>query len=68
MEEQTFEAALAELEAIVTRLEEGELALDEAIALYEKGRTLAAYCAGRLDDAKMKVEQLAQTGEIVPVE
>ena len=58
MEALSFEQALAELEAIVTRLEKGEGALDDAIAAYERGAELKQHCQKKLDEARMKVEKI----------
>jgi exodeoxyribonuclease VII small subunit len=57
----TFEEALAKLEETVHRLEEGNLPLDEAVALFEEGTRLAALCNQQLDGAELKVKQLVQT-------
>ena len=54
----SFEDALAELEATVRQLEEGNLPLTEAIALYERGMGLAQQCSDLLDGAQLQVEQL----------
>ena len=54
----SFEDALAELEATVRQLEEGNLPLTEAIALYERGMRLAQQCSDLLDAAQLQVEQL----------
>jgi exodeoxyribonuclease VII small subunit len=62
-EERTFEQAQAELEQIVERLEKGEASLDEALALWEKGEQLYAFCRERLDTAEGKVEELARRVE-----
>jgi exodeoxyribonuclease VII small subunit len=62
-EEQTFEQAQAELEQIVERLEKGEASLDEALALWERGELLYAFCRARLDSAQGKVEELARRVE-----
>jgi exodeoxyribonuclease VII small subunit len=56
--ELSFEEALEELEAVVQRLEEGDLRLDETIALYERGVWLAQRCNDALDAAELRVEQL----------
>ena len=56
--EMGFEQALAELEAVVARLEDDDLSLEEAIALFERGQALLAHCQGRLDAAQLKVRQL----------
>ena len=57
--EPTFEQAQAELEQIVERLERGQVPLDEAIALWERGEQLHAFCRAKLDTAQGKVEELA---------
>jgi exodeoxyribonuclease VII small subunit len=61
--EQTFEQAQAELERIVERLEHGQASLDEALALWERGEELYAFCRQRLDAAHGKVEELAHRVE-----
>ena len=62
-DEQTFEQAQAELEQIVDRLKKGEASLDEALALWERGEQLYAFCRQRLDSAQGKVEELARRVE-----
>jgi exodeoxyribonuclease VII small subunit len=59
----SFESAQRELEQIVQRLESGETALDEAIALWERGEELYRFCLGKLDSAQGKIEQLASRVE-----
>lgn len=54
----TFEQAFAELEALVQQLEAGQLALEESLALFERGQALAARCGVLLDSAELKVKQL----------
>ncbi|HNT74921.1 MAG TPA: exodeoxyribonuclease VII small subunit [Anaerolineae bacterium] len=56
--ELSYEQALAELEDIVAQLEGGTLALDETVALYQRGRNLAAHCQRLLDGVDLKVRQL----------
>lgn len=53
-----FEAALAQLEALVERMEGGDLGLDESIAAYERGAALARVCQQRLDAAEHQVSVL----------
>ena len=60
--EMSFEEAFAELEATVTRLERGDLSLEESITLFERGQALAAHCGQRLDTAELKVRQLLPDG------
>ncbi len=62
-EEPSFEAAQRELEQIVQRLESGETALDEAIALWERGEELYRFCLRKLDSAQGKIEELASRVE-----
>lgn len=59
LEELSFEQAFHELEETVHRLEEGDLTLDEAIGLYERGMHLARRCSNALDAAELQVEQLS---------
>ncbi len=59
----SFEEAFKELEGIVRRLEEGGLTLDESIALFERGMKLAEHCGQKLDEAELKVSQLAPSDE-----
>lgn len=54
----SFEAALAELESIVRKLEEGETSLDDAIGAYERGARLKKHCQDKLDQAKMRVDKI----------
>jgi len=58
MAEKKFENALKELEQIVEQLEDGELPLDDALKLFEKGIKLSQFCSAKLDDAEQKVELL----------
>lgn len=53
-----FDKALDELRAVVSRLEEGGLPLEESIALYERGAALHDHCAGLLDSAELRVQRL----------
>lgn len=54
----SFEDALRELETIVTSLERGDVSLDDAIKAFERGTQLKAHCQARLEEARMKVEQI----------
>lgn len=66
--EMPFEEAMAALEAVVTQLERGDVALEQSIALYERGAALKAHCAGKLKDAEEKVELIrAAEGRAVGV-
>jgi len=58
MAKKKFEDALKELESIVQKLEDADLPLDEALALFEDGIKLSRYCTQKLDEAEKKVEIL----------
>ncbi len=55
----SFEQALAELEAIVQRLERGQLDLEGSIKAYERGTELRRHCAAKLKEAELRVEKLS---------
>ena len=61
-----FEAAIAELEGIVKKLEEGELALEASLQLYERGVHLSRYCHARLEEAERRIEILNERGQLRP--
>jgi len=54
----SFEKALDELEGIVDRLERGDVALEESIAIYERGEALRARCDALLKAAELKIEKI----------
>jgi exodeoxyribonuclease VII small subunit len=58
VENLSFEAALAELEDIVSRLEQGEVDLEDSIALYERGNALKAHCEKKLKGAEARLEKI----------
>ncbi len=59
-----FEAAIAELETTVKQLEEGDLPLEKALELYERGVHLSRYCHARLEEAERRIEILDERGEL----
>ena len=61
-----FEAAIAELETIVKKLEEGDLTLERSLELYERGVTLSRYCHARIEDVERRIELLNERGELKP--
>ena len=61
-----FETAIAELEAIVKKLEEGDLALEASLQLYERGVHLSRFCHARLEEAEKRIEILNERGELKP--
>lgn len=63
VDELTYEEALAELEQIVSTLEEEQGQLEAAIKLFERGQALAARCGMLLEAAELKVKQV--TGDVI---
>ena len=61
-----FESAIAELETIVKRLEDGDLALEKSLELFERGVQLSRFCHARLEEAERRVEILTERGEVKP--
>jgi exodeoxyribonuclease VII small subunit len=57
--ERSFEELRQELEEVVARLERGDVAVDEAIALFRRGEELYRACVERLQAAELKIEALA---------
>ena len=58
-----FESALTELEAIVRKLEDGNLTLEKSLELFERGVELSRFCHTRLEEAEQRVETLTDRGE-----
>ena len=59
-----FEAAIAELEGIVKKLEDGDLTLEQSLELYERGVRLSRYCHARLEEAERRIEVLDEKGDL----
>lgn len=55
----SYEAARDELRQIVTRLEQGEVPLDQTLALWQRGQNLLTRCRAVLDDAQKRIDQAA---------
>ena len=66
VEQMSFEAAMAELEEVVGRLEGGEVPLADSIALYERGDALRKRCEALLREAEQKVEQITTDADGTP--
>ena len=64
----SFEQAYAQLEDTVQKLEGGNLSLEETIALYQAGMSLAKRCSQQLDEAELSIKRLTPSGEMVEFE
>ncbi len=67
VEEMSFEQAMAELEHVLGQLERGDVALDQSIALYERGAALKARCETKLKEAEEKVAAITLDADGAPV-
>ncbi len=75
IEKLSFEAALAELETLVAKMEAGKMPLEELIAAYEHGASLSRHCRAKLDRLQRRIELIVngsdpetKTPETVPFE
>ena len=59
-----FEAALTELDAIVTKLEDGDIPLEQSLQLFERGVQLSRFCHARLEEAERRIEILNERGQL----
>lgn len=57
--EPSFEQLYTELETTIEKLEAGNLALEDALALYERGVELSRQCSAMLDRAELRIQELA---------
>ena len=62
VDEMSFEEAMKELEQVVGQLERGDVALEQSIALYERGAALKARCEAKLKEAEEKVAKITLDG------
>ncbi len=67
-ESQTFEQRLKRLDEIVSRMERGDVPLEEALSLFEEGTALVGSCSKLLDEAELKVLQLTKGADGTPQE
>ncbi len=58
VDKMSFEEAMAELDQVVSKLERGDVPLDNSIALYERGALLKARCEAKLKEAEEKIAQI----------
>ena len=64
----SFEASLGRLEQIVSQMERGDVALEQALSLFEEGTNLIRTCTKQLDEAEMQVVRLMKGSDGAPVE
>ena len=58
---QSFESSFAQLQDVISKLENADLPLEEAIKLYEEGKRLSKLCAQILESAQLRVSTLSES-------
>ncbi|MCB1516426.1 MAG: exodeoxyribonuclease VII small subunit [Hyphomicrobiaceae bacterium] len=66
IKDMSFEAALSELEGIVSKLESGQAPLQESITIYERGEALKAHCEALLKAAEARIEKITLSKDGTP--
>ena len=65
---ESFESAMEQLETLISRMESGDLSLDESLKAFEKGVHLTRFCQDQLQKAELKVQELNSKGEFVEID
>lgn len=65
---QTFEQSITRLDAIVKQMEQGNVPLEQALALFKEGIELVQKCSGMLDSAELQVVRLMKSADGSPAE
>ena len=65
---ESFESAMEQLEILVSKMESGDLSLEESLKAFEKGVYLTRFCQDRLQKAELKVQELISKGEIIKID
>ncbi len=58
----SYEAAYDELQQVISKLESGDLPLDDSVTLFERGQKLSARCQHLLDTAELRIQRLHDDG------
>ena len=64
---ESFESAMGQLEVLVSKMESGDLSLEESLKAFEQGVHLTRFCQDQLQKAELKVQELNFKGEIVEI-
>ena len=62
---ESFESAMEQLETLVSRMESGDLSLEESLKAFERGVHLTRFCQDQLQKAELKVQELSSKGEFI---
>ena len=65
---ESFESAMEQLENLVSKMESGDLSLEESLKAFEKGVHLTRFCQDQLQKAELKIQELNSKGEIIEID
>ena len=65
---ESFERAMGQLETLVSKMESGDLSLEESLEAFEKGVHLTRFCQDQLQKAELKIQELNSKGEIIEID
>ena len=65
---ESFESAMEQLETLVSKMESGDLSLEESLEAFEKGVHLTRFCQDKLQKAELKIQELNSKGEIIEID
>ena len=65
---ESFESAMGQLEVLVSKMESGDLSLEESLEAFEKGVLLTRFCQDQLRKAELKIQELNSKGEIIEID
>ena len=65
---ESFESAMEQLETLVSRMESGDLSLEESLKAFERGVHLTRFCQDQLQKAELKIQELNAKGEFIEID
>ncbi len=65
---ESFESAMEQLETLVSKMERGDLSLEESLEAFEEGVHLTRFCQDQLQKAELKIQELNSKGEIIRID
>tara|TARA_A100001388_G_C28530263_1_gene385203 strand:- start:108 stop:359 length:252 start_codon:yes stop_codon:yes gene_type:complete len=65
---ESFEGAMEQLETLVSKMESGDLSLEESLEAFEKGVHLTRFCQDQLQKAELKIQELNSKGQIIKID
>ena len=65
---ESFESAMGQLETLVSKMESGDLSLEESLEAFEKGVHLTRFCQDQLQKAELKIQELNSKVEIIEID